>query len=196
MDGHFHSQSIFDSQTFLDSQTYLLKRLLRDKGGEGVAGCKMAVMRHWLLGQQDAGDWLEAQFRALVRGYEDLLAEPRPANLKRVKARGKPPQLVWRVPNEQGSQVVIALFAPDQPDAQAVLARLPQPVVTALMEIESWRLVLNYLASLQQWVTSSGQECLDQVEALRQRRKLFSHENSIPPASQATVDQLAGVCGD
>lgn len=172
-------QSDFCSQTFLRRQTYLLKGLLRDKGGAGVAGCKMTVIRGWLLEQDEAASWLDAQFNALVQTYETLLAEPRPANLKRLKTRGKAPQLIWRVPSESGNQVVVALFDPERVDSKTILERLPQPVLEALLEIESWRVTLNYLANLQQWVSTSGQECLEQLDGLKFWRGLVSRETSV-----------------
>lgn len=169
-------QSHFFCQTFLRRQTYLLKGLLRDKGGDGVAGCRETVIRRWWLEQVESADWVEAQFEALVQTYETLLAEPRVANLKRMKPRGKAPQLVWRMPNEAGNQVVVALFDREREDCQAMLGRLPSPVLAALLEVEAWRVTLNYLATLQQWVSSTGQECLEQLDGLAAWRGLVSHE--------------------
>ena len=179
-------QSHFFCQTFLKRQTYLLKGLLRDKGGEGVAGCRQAVMRRWWLEQVESADWVEEQFKALVQTYETLLAEPRVANLKRMKPRGKAPQLVWRMPNETGNQVVVALFDRQRQDCGEMLARLPPPVLAALLEVESWRVTLNYLATMQQWVSSTGQECLEQLDGLAFWRGLVSRETS---GSLAFVDE-------
>lgn len=158
-------------QTFLRRQTYLLKGLLRDKGGTGVASSRNTVLRRWLLEQSESAGWVETQFEALVQTYESLLAEPRVANLKRMKPRGKAPQLIWRMANEAGNQVVVALFDPSREDCQSMLRRLPSTVITALLEVESWRVTLNYLANLQHWISTTGQECMDQLTALQSLRE-------------------------
>lgn len=171
-------QSDISCQTFLRRQTYLLKGLLRDKGGAGVAGCREAVIRRWLLEQEESADWVETQSAVLVQTYEALLAEPRIANLKRMKPRGKAPQLVWRMSNEAGNQVVVALFDREREDCQTMLTRLPSPVLAALLEVEAWRVTLNYLANLHHWVSNSAQECLEQLDGLVSWRGLANRETN------------------
>jgi len=162
------------SQTFLRKQTYLLKGLLKDKGGDGVANCKAAVIRRWLAEQTDAESWVESQFKALMQTYECLLSDPRPANLKRVKVKGKAPQLVWRVPNENGNHVVLPLFDPARQECREILIRLPKPVLLALAQIESWRVTLNYLSTLHVWTTESASALLIELETLRNVRQSYA----------------------
>lgn len=161
-------------QSFLRRQTYLLKGLLRDKGGAGVASSRNTVLRRWLLEQRESAGWVETQFEALIQTYETLLAEPRVANLKRMKPRGKAPQLIWRMANEAGNQVVVALFDREREDCQEMLARLSPPILSALLQVESWRVTLNYLANLQHWVAHTGQDCLDQLNGLASWSRLTS----------------------
>lgn len=180
-------QSDISCQTFLRRQTYLLKGLLRDKGGAGVAGCRESVIRRWLLEQEDSADWLEAQSAVLVQTYETLLAEPRIANLKRMKPRGKAPQLVWRMSNEAGNQVVVALFDREREDCQTMLTRLPSPVLAALLEVEAWRVALNYLANLQHLASTSGQECLVQLGGLAAWRGKVLRDDSVHTGLEADM---------
>lgn len=168
-DVRFQSQTMNWSLTFLKSQTHLLKRLLRDKGGT-VPACKAAVVRQWLDEHEASQNELERECKALVQVYESLLAEPRPFNLKRVKARGKPPQLQWRLPNESGSQVVVALFDNANEVGRNALAVLPKPLIAALLEIESWRLTLNWLANLHQTISTSTDDFLLQLTATHAQR--------------------------
>lgn len=170
-EGRFQSQSHFCSQTFLKSQTHLLKDLLRDKGGIAVAGCREAVIRRWLGDQEAVAVELDKESQALVQVYESLLAEPRPFNLRRIKPRGKASQLQWRVPNESGSQIVVSLFDAEREDSRDALARLPQPLITALFEIESWRVTLNWMAALQHSARAATNDCLEQISKLQLLRR-------------------------
>lgn len=174
---HFQSQSMNWSQTFLKSQTHLLKGLLTDKGGT-VPACKLAVVRQWLNDHEASESELEREFKALVQVYEELLAEPRPFNLRRVKARGKPPQLQWRLPNESGSQVVVALFDNANDAGREALSVLSAPLIAALLEVEAWRLTLNWLASLHQTVSTSAEDFLRQLTATQAQR----HAQLLPEA--------------
>lgn len=153
-----------NSQHFLKSQSLLLKSLLRDKGG---AGCKASVLRAWLEAQEQAVDWLETEFKALTQAYEALLLKPRPFNLKRIKAGRSAPTLQWRVPNEQGSQVVMALFETEA--GHEILNRLPWALTMALYEIEQWRVMLNFLSQLRHQTQTGARHCLRQLEQLKEK---------------------------
>lgn len=136
-----------------------------------MAGCREAVIRRWLLDQEEVAAELDKESQALVQVYESLLAEPRPFNLKRIKQRGKASQLQWRVPNERGSQIVVSLFDAEREDSREALARLPQPLITALLEIESWRVTLNWMAALQHSARAATHDCLNQIKSIQQLRR-------------------------
>lgn len=172
------SQTDFLSQTFLRKQTYLLKGLLRDKGGAGAASCKVSVMREWIGEQEEAGTWIENQFKALCATYELLLADPRPANLKRVQLKGRAPQLSWKVPNEKGNHVIVTLFDAEGRVGHDSIKKVPYPLIQAMLEIESWRITLNYLSNLHYYALSAGSECLSQVTAVDEWRKMAPKDSS------------------
>lgn len=168
-DVHFQSQTTYWSQTFLKSQTHLLKGLLKDKGGTAPT-CKATVVQRWLEEHETSEQTLEREFKAVVQVYESLLAEPRPFNLKRIKPRGKAAQLQWRVATETGSQVVVALFDHASDAGRSALSVLPAPLIAALLEVETWRLTINWLASLHHTVSTSANDFLTQLAATQAQR--------------------------
>lgn len=160
------SQTGLQSQAFLKSQTHLLKGLLMDKGGQG---CRRKAITDWIIADASSAGWLDKEMKALVGVYESLLLDPRPFNLKCVKAKGKPVQLQWRVANEKGDQVVVALFAIDCQE----LGRLPRPLQSTLYQIEEWRMTLNFLCSLHHYALESASSLLTQLDELTDRRKVL-----------------------
>lgn len=172
---HFQSQTSNWSQTFLQSQTHLLKGLLRDKGSS-VPGCKDAFVQQWLRDQENTAAEIEREFKALIRAWETMLAEPRPFNLRRVKTRNKAPQLQWRLPSESGNQVVVALFDESNATAQEALAPLPAPFIAMLFEIEVARATLNWISNLSHSMISSTEEFVLLKNDRKNRRMQLLYE--------------------
>jgi hypothetical protein len=138
--------------------------------------------------QEGVAAELDKESQALVQVYESLLAEPRPFNLKRIKPRGKASQLQWRVPNERGSQIVVSLFDVEREDSREALARLPQPLIAALFEIETWRVTLNWMATLQHAARAATDACLDQITRLQQLRR--SCIVAVEPLDHPVADEI------